>query len=424
MTESSLGAWLAGRVGSRAARALASEFVRLPNPKSGIVVGADARSTVLSILLDALMPGDTLTVVVDEPHVAEVSTAVREHGDWLIPRVTVVSDLEAAKPAHAVVLAQPMTGNAEQAAHTVATLRELLLPGGVLSLAVPARPALAGSAGEEIIRQAGAYGVGSDLVLRNLPALRVHRLRFTTPDLDQVDQLIPAYRPSSVPLTRGMHIDSNGLAAAGVCLTAAALLRRIRPIGRLWLVPALAALPVAAFFRDPERLTPDDPDAVVAASDGKVLAVERLTDDRLASVGVDQWLRISVFLSILDVHINRAPVAGRVVDVIREPGGYAPAMKPAAEHNVAAYTVLETPRGPVAVAQRTGLVARRIVNRTRPGMLLAKGERYGLIRFGSRTDVYLPADAARPLVAPNDRVVGGSTVIARWVDTKDQNPGD
>jgi phosphatidylserine decarboxylase len=89
-------------------------------------------------------------------------------------------------------------------------------------------------------------------------------------------------------------------------------------------------------------------------------------------------------------------------------------MTPGAEHNVAGYTVLDTPRGRVAVAQRTGLVARRIVHRAPVGSSLARGERFGLIRFGSRTDVYLPVDAARPLVAPGDRLVGGVTPIARW----------
>jgi phosphatidylserine decarboxylase len=103
-----------------------------------------------------------------------------------------------------------------------------------------------------------------------------------------------------------------------------------------------------------------------------------------------------------------------VVDVFREEGGYAMAQSPGAEHNVACYTVLETPRGRVAVAQRTGLIARRIVHRAPAGRLLARGERFGLIRFGSRTDVYLPGDAAEALVGPGDRVVGGETVIARY----------
>jgi phosphatidylserine decarboxylase len=151
---------------------------------------------------------------------------------------------------------------------------------------------------------------------------------------------------------------------------------------------------------------------VVAASDGKVLGVERLFDDRF---GDEEYLRIAVFLSVLDVHVNRAPVAGKVVDYFVEEGGYAAAMKPSAEHNVAAYTVLETAHGRVIVAQRTGLIARRIVQRAPVGSLLAKGERMGLIRFGSRTDIYLPSDSAVPRVSPGEKVVGGSSVVARWV---------
>jgi phosphatidylserine decarboxylase len=176
----------------------------------------------------------------------------------------------------------------------------------------------------------------------------------------------------------------------------------------------LAAGPVAAFFRDPQRDTPDDPKAVVAASDGRVLGIERLRDDRFSVADDTEFLRISVFLSIVDVHVNRSPVAGRVIDHFVEEGGYAAAMRPAAEHNVAAYTVLDTAFGRVVVAQRTGLIARRIVQRAPAGSVLARGERFGLIRFGSRTDVYLPAERATPEVAPGDRVIGGVTVIARW----------
>jgi phosphatidylserine decarboxylase len=211
-----------------------------------------------------------------------------------------------------------------------------------------------------------------------------------------------------------MHLDSNGVAAAAISLGAAALLRAARPRSRAWLVPALAAAPVAAFFRDPQRDVPTDPATVVAASDGRVLSVERLYDDKLGVWGEQEYLRIAVFLSVLDVHVNRAPVAGRVADTFLVEGGFAAAMKPEAEHNVAAYTVLETPRGPVVVAQRTGLIARRIVHRAPVGALLAKGERFGLIRFGSRTDVYLPADLASAEVAVGDKVVGGETVLARW----------
>jgi phosphatidylserine decarboxylase len=209
-----------------------------------------------------------------------------------------------------------------------------------------------------------------------------------------------------------MHIDSNGVAAAGIALGLATLARVSRPKSKLWLLPALAALPVAAFFRDPERDVPGDPGAVVAAADGRVLSIERMTDERF---GPGEFLRIAVFLSVLDVHVNRVPVAGRVTDYFVEDGGYANAMTAAAEHNVAAYTVLDTAHGTVVVCQRTGLIARRIVQRAPVGTLVARGERMGLIRFGSRTDVYLPADRAEALVTVNDKVIGGSSVIARWL---------
>jgi len=280
-----------------------------------------------------------------------------------------------------------------------------------VSVSVAAAPFLAGGAGEELARQGTLFGVGSDTVLRSMPPLRVYRLRYTPAETDLAERLAPLHRTSSVRLTPQMHLDSNGVAAAAICLGAAAAIRRLRPASRLWLLPVLAAGPVAAFFRDPQRDVPADPDAIVAASDGKVLSVETVRDERL---GPDEMLRIAVFLSVLDVHVNRAPVAGRVVDHFVVDGGFAAAMKPEAEHNVAAYTVLDTPRGTVAVAQRTGLIARRIVHRSPVGSLLAKGERFGLIRFGSRTDVYLPAGSATALVSPGDRVAGGETVIARW----------
>jgi phosphatidylserine decarboxylase len=272
-------------------------------------------------------------------------------------------------------------------------------------------PGRTGGAAAELFRQSALFGVGSDLVVRNQPPVRIHKLRFTPADVRVAATLAPAHRPSSVPVTRTMHIDSSGVAAAGIALGLALLSRSSRPKSKLWLLPALAAGPVAAFFRDPERDVPTDESAVVSASDGRVLSVERLTDERL---GAGEFLRIAVFLSVLDVHVNRVPVAGRVADYFVEDGGYANAMTAAAEHNVAAYTVLDTEHGTVAVAQRTGLIARRIVQRTPPGTLVARGERLGLIRFGSRTDVYLPADKATPAVAVGDKVLGAASVIARW----------
>ncbi|HEX6873407.1 MAG TPA: phosphatidylserine decarboxylase [Micromonosporaceae bacterium] len=399
---------LQARISPTTASALVADFVRHPGPKHGLVVGAGPDSPVVTCAIDALTPQDSLTVVAGA-EADQVRAQIRQAGAWVEQRVRVAETLVEVDPADAVILADIASGSADDLRAELDALAKHLNPGGAISVAVPAAAFLGGGAAEELDRQAALHGVGSDLVLRNVPPVRVHRLRYTPADTALAERLAPMARTSSVRLTSDMHLDSNGIAAAAICLSAAAMLRRRR--SRLWLLPALAAAPVAAFFRDPQRAVPTDPAAIVAASDGSVLSVERIRDERL---GDEEFLRIAVFLSVLDVHINRAPVAGRVVDHFVVDGGFAAAMKPAAEHNVAAYTVLDTTRGTVAVAQRTGLIARRIVHRAPVGTLLAKGERFGLIRFGSRTDVYLPTEGAMPMVSPGERVVGGETVIARW----------
>ncbi|MFI5492651.1 phosphatidylserine decarboxylase [Actinoplanes sp. NPDC051859] len=400
-------------VGQRAARSLTAEFARQNAATTALVLGADHASAVVAAALEALLPGDTLILVAGERSTAGL---LRDHitglGSWIADRVRIVESLDEAEPAEVVIIAEPLTGTADETRAVLDGLSKHLTDGAVVSVATPAAPGRTSGAAAELFRQSALFGVGSDLVLRNQPPLRIHKLRFTPADTAKAATLAPAYRPSSVPVTRTMHLDSNGVAAAGIALGLAALARRSRPKSKLWLLPALAAAPVAAFFRDPERDVPGDPAAIVAASDGKVLSVERTTDERL---GEGEFLRIAVFLSVLDVHVNRVPVAGRVTDYFVIDGGYANAMTAAAEHNVAAYTVLDTDHGTVAVAQRTGLIARRIVQRTPVGTLVARGERMGLIRFGSRTDVYLPVDKAEPLVAVGDKVRGGTSVIARWL---------
>jgi phosphatidylserine decarboxylase len=399
-------------IGPRAARALTAEFARHNVATSALVIGADHSSTVVAAAVEALLPDDSLTLVPGERSTAEL---LRDHiaglGSWISDRVRIVDTLDQADPADVVVVGEPLTGTAEETRAVLDGLSKHLNDGAVVSVATPATPGRTGGAAAEMFRQSALFGVGSDLVVRNTPPVRVHKLRFTPADTGVAATLAPAYRPSSVPVSGGMHIDSNGVAAAGIALGLAAAARVARPKSKLWLIPALAAAPVAAFFRDPERDVPADPRAVVAARDGRVLSVEHLTEERF---GGGEFLRIAVFLSVLDVHVNRVPVAGRVTDFFVEEGGYANAMTAAAEHNVAAYTVLDTERGTVAVAQRTGLIARRIVQRTPVGTLVARGERMGLIRFGSRTDVYLPAGKAEATVAVGDKVIGGASVIARW----------
>ncbi len=175
-----------------------------------------------------------------------------------------------------------------------------------------------------------------------------------------------------------------------------------------WRVASAAALALALFvtwfFRDPQRAIPPDPSAIVSPADGRVIEV----------LPQDGGARISIFLSVLNVHVNRVPVAGEVVEVTRRPGKFLAAWKhEASSDNAQASVTVRTPRGDVRFVQITGLIARRIVCHLLPGAHVERGERYGLIRFGSRMDVHLPA-AAEPAVRVGDRVRGGADVIARW----------
>ena len=165
---------------------------------------------------------------------------------------------------------------------------------------------------------------------------------------------------------------------------------------------------VTAFFRNPRRDVPPGDREVVSPADGRVIAL-----DEVELPGGEKGVRIGVFLSVFDVHVNRAPVAGRVVSIERSGDAYLAAFNPEAEtRNVRLDLTLELASGArVRVAQITGLIARRIVCHARVGEWLERGVRYGLIRFGSRTDVVLPG-GSQALVAKGDRVWGGSSVLA------------
>jgi len=167
-------------------------------------------------------------------------------------------------------------------------------------------------------------------------------------------------------------------------------------------VPALAFL---GFFRDPERTPPVLAGAVLAPADGKVMGIAEV-DDAWAGPAV----RISIFLSPLDVHVNRAPVAGLVRSVTYTAGQFRAAYKPeASDANERCTVAIEGDSARVAVRQIAGVLARRIVCRVRVGDKLGAGERYGLIRFGSRTDLFVPrATAVR--VRVGDRVKGGESI--------------
>lgn len=169
------------------------------------------------------------------------------------------------------------------------------------------------------------------------------------------------------------------------------------------------ALFTTFFFRDPDRVIPTGPGLVVSPADGKVVQVIPAPEDHPLGKGTTQ---ISIFLSIFDVHINRAPIAGRVVAVQYHPGEFLPAFDDKASlRNEQNSVTVEGGGGRVMFKQIAGLIARRIVFRKHMGDDVAAGERVGLIKFGSRVDVFLPAGVTIR-VKVGDRVQGGASVLA------------
>ena len=167
------------------------------------------------------------------------------------------------------------------------------------------------------------------------------------------------------------------------------------------------------FFRDPKRSVPQNAGLMVSPADGVVSLIERAVPPQGLGFGPEALVRVSVFMSIFDCHVNRAPIAGRVTAVVNRPGKFFNAsLDKASEENERNALAIEMADGrKIAVVQIAGLVARRILCWTKVGDSLATGERFGLIRFGSRLDVYLP-DGVEPQVALGQTMVAGESVIA------------
>lgn len=175
----------------------------------------------------------------------------------------------------------------------------------------------------------------------------------------------------------------------------------------IWALPlVLLGGFILYFFRNPEREIPADPGALVSPADGKVVNVEKESNG---------LLRLSIFLSVFDVHVNRAPIGGRIVRQDYHPGRFLLAFdeRASVENERLVLTIEDETGRQLTFALITGLIARRIVPWKVAGEEVAKGDRIGLIRFGSRVDVFLPRQC-HPEVKKGDRVMGGSSVIARW----------
>lgn len=205
-------------------------------------------------------------------------------------------------------------------------------------------------------------------------------------------------------------VHPAGLPFIGAGLATAALGRNHR-----WLRSAglLAAGACAAFFRHPPRVPPTRPGAIVAPADGVICVIDSAAPPAELSMGDTPLPRVSIFLSIFDAHVQRAPVSGEVIAVQHRPGRFGSADLPtASDDNERTSVRIRTPGGAEVVAvQIAGLVARRIVCDAHVGDKLSIGDTYGLIRFGSRLDTYLPR-GAQPIVKVGQRAIAGETVLA------------
>ena len=200
-------------------------------------------------------------------------------------------------------------------------------------------------------------------------------------------------------------------------LVAAILLCLLLPSPWCWLavIPFVVLLWLISFFRDPPRRIPVEPQAIVAPADGTVVDITPLAEyDFIGRRSV----RIGIFLSIFNVHINRAPTAGRVLELHYHPGEFLNALNPeSAERNEYMWIGMEQPNEPqnrFAVRQISGMLARRIVCTLAVGQTVTKGEKFGMIKLGSRTELVLPADAVDIAVKLGDKIHAGSTIVARW----------
>ena len=217
-------------------------------------------------------------------------------------------------------------------------------------------------------------------------------------------------------------MDNNGIIARegypfiaySAGLTALLILAAAKLGSTILAAPAavsfLLTIFVISFFRNPERTPPGDNKSVVAPADGTVIVVQRVHETPLGT----EALKISIFMSVFNVHINRAPLDGTVVDIAYHPGRFLDARDGrASSENERNGVLLETAAGVrIAFVQIAGLIARRIICYPKVGDVLERGKRYGLIRFGSRVDVYLPVDV-EPLVKLGDKTVSGETVLGR-----------
>jgi phosphatidylserine decarboxylase len=190
-------------------------------------------------------------------------------------------------------------------------------------------------------------------------------------------------------------------------------------------IGAIATLWCVYFFRDPNRVTPDGESLVISPADGLIQKIEKASPPPELGLGEKELTRISIFLNVFNVHVNRVPISGEVTELNYRPGKFLSAnLDKASDDNERQSAIVTTPDGKkVVFVQIAGLIARRIVCDLTEGQDVVAGERYGIIRFGSRADIYLP-DGVNPTVIVGQTAVGGETILADLNSKKAASTGE
>src|SRR6202165_2259519 len=242
--------------------------------------------------------------------------------------------------------------------------------------------------------------------------MRDRRSRITLRSIRATDYRNPVRAMSIVNSIRSqlVPIHREGYPFVGTFALVSLILFLVWPA--LGWIGTLLTIWCALFFRDPVRVTPVREGIVVAPADGRIAMVKQVLPPAELGLGDRPLPRISIFMSVFNCHVNRSPVAGRIDRIAYRPGVFINAeLDKASEDNERNSLVISTPQGRIGVIQIAGLLARRIVSFVREGQSIAAGERFGLIRFGSRLDVYLP-EGTQSLVSEGQTAVAGETILA------------
>jgi len=216
--------------------------------------------------------------------------------------------------------------------------------------------------------------------------------------------ILASIRGQLVPVNREGYRFIGGFALASLVLS-----WLWTPLGWIGLVLTVWCV---LFFRDPERVTPVREGIIVAPADGRISRIIQAAPPPELGLGERPLMRVSIFMNVFDCHVNRSPVSGRIEKIVYKAGAFINAeLDKASENNERNSFIITAGQSRIGVVQIAGLIARRIVCFTREGVNVGAGERIGMIRFGSRVDVYLP-EGVRPLVAEGQTAVAGETVIA------------